>query len=1565
MTGTNAGAGTGGADGTTGLVVPIDIEALCIGTDPGAIFQQNPFDFSRLKTSAYLSSAIASGGLTSMSQGVHLHWALPDALTQGAEGGGGVQFPAMPDRWLVTRVFCDPDSASPPAYDRWIVESNFYAADDPNAPVDRAATSVPYQGDQWDSQPWRYLGKVTPFAEWIQANPGLGAGTPDSYVPGLSAVGYGQTDFAASYQNCKSSLGFNDLGSDLALLGTSGSDKYLGYQVVGWYSNPAEDPIRQLPQRLPADAFDALLARVSDPTDAAFLRSGFQIATYALAKAVPVQTGQILWDLLQAAGYPLDVDIPQEIPTPDFSDVIAHTPDPENQAILEQYYPARMGPVEGLGDGDELRLWGIMAAAGYDFLADTLGRARWSVLSGTATPAYSPAFTLYTGFISNVVWNAATDYFTSDPGKDFNIAIGNTSGEALSALIANTSGFPADQVPVVEEILDALQAGILPQATSDSMLNDWEALKATLHKNSFSSSRGGYLWQVQADKNSPQSSGEVTLPAAQALQLNDLNVGQLQYNELQTRIETIQSQIFADWYRFMWTRYPGNGGNPPVDIDAGSLAQYILDKIEQLQPLVDQASALEKTLDSQAAALKQALGGGYFLSSVTAPRYWQPNDPVLLFQGDGIQPSDRYGNDGRYMADGTLVCRLTGQLLASVKIPAGAFGNAAELDLDASTFDPIPNPGGAALLAAVDGVLVDGGLLNEDILAAELRAAGLGTPLGDLSRAVGTAIDAFLEPAVPKSLPQPEFTSMAAALYPDDAAYLNSWYTLAGDAYTLNDSPMGEDDTLRLTYLLNSTAFNPAAGRLDYAGYPFSLAGMQAWDGNPWLPFSLQWGVYFYPFLQVPSSQAPAYPADFITSRFTFGDTDLVYTGPSFESDTQGIQVYQNTIFLTPHANINLQRQLEGLIVANPKDPMLDELNAIASQLSDKPVLSQAMSGFDEALLMLQKEMQLPVADPNPSPYYDFTNTTVHDAVGANYTERPATGNSYNPIRAGLMQIAGVTLVDVFGRNVQVLKPNVVYRSQSMQQSVVQPATDIYLPPRLTQASRLLFRWLSASDDAVEMNTHPATTPICGWILANHLDDSLWVYDNKGNAYGSLALNWDQTQVLWQSAPGSAYFGLSAPDFFAALGVVNPHLRDMILGLYGDGGTASAAYLDTFMRALDISSATIDPSNHAQYQGNAVLLGRPLALVRASLNLELRGDPAYSQSWTDLQDQVSQDENGTFTWGNDYGFSQVNFPVKIGNVPQTEDGLIGYFKDGQYGTFYAPAVEAGNPNVLPPPDDNLLVNGSRDTPAVVISMLVEPRGVIHATTGILPVKTIDIPPDQYADALEKMCLAFLTAPILTPRAQLAMPVPAQSGGGWTWVENDGSSWSQTQTIAPVTVDAVMNYAPQNILEGWLNLANALISAASFQILNVKAQKPVLYVTQDPSLNAMTLTWTNKTNAPLILNGGPPVPESYQEGGSSLAFNFGSMLPDSVVAGMQVAAPGWKAAYFPADSRHPALWSAAPLADLSLAPGDSVTFTLGGITCPPGTQAGNFQIFYFALPDFPDNVVPLLLPLEMR
>jgi hypothetical protein len=73
--------------------------------------------------------------------------------------------------------------------------------------------------------------------------------------------------------------------------------------------------------------------------------------------------------------------------------------------------------------------------------------------------------------------------------------------------------------------------------------------------------------------------------------------------------------------------------------------------------------------------------------------------------------------------------------------------------------------------------------------------------------------------------------------------------------------------------------------------------------------------------------------------------------------------------------------------------------------------------------------------------------------------------------------------------------------------------------------------------------------------------------------------------------------------------------------------------------------------------------------------------------------------------------------------------------------------------------------------------------------------------------LQALEIAFLTTPILSSIAKLAFPVPAQSGGAWSWLENDLNQWSESKDIAAVDDTATMSYSPQEIKEGWLVLRN--------------------------------------------------------------------------------------------------------------------------------------------------------------
>src|SRR5262249_26204552 len=137
--------------------------------------------------------------------GMHLHWALPDALTRGrqAEGGGPrAEFPAVPNRWLVRRTGGGlPDRA-------WVVESDYLH---PAGTGGAAGVAGPFP-KPGEKTPFRYLGRSVAAELWHEGEPGA------QYVRQLTAVGFlldgdtGYSDpaFAALYPNCHSVFGFHD-----------------------------------------------------------------------------------------------------------------------------------------------------------------------------------------------------------------------------------------------------------------------------------------------------------------------------------------------------------------------------------------------------------------------------------------------------------------------------------------------------------------------------------------------------------------------------------------------------------------------------------------------------------------------------------------------------------------------------------------------------------------------------------------------------------------------------------------------------------------------------------------------------------------------------------------------------------------------------------------------------------------------------------------------------------------------------------------------------------------------------------------------------------------------------------------------------------------------------------------------------------------------------------------------------------------------------------------------------------------------------------------------------------
>ncbi len=560
--------------------------------------------------------------------------------------------------------------------------------------------------------------------------------------------------------------------------------------------------------------------------------------------------------------------------------------------------------------------------------------------------------------------------------------------------------------------------------------------------------------------------------------------------------------------------------------------------------------------------------------------------------------------------------------------------------------------------------------------------------------------------------------------------------------------------------------------------------GIDVWTVQPWNPILLEWEVEVLP-LARGSNHDPAvdrYDPGFIEGCFSLPlDRPDLALRPGRGALRRRACIYSGTSILTPHAPHLVARHLREFLEKAGPSPDAD-LQAARVQLEVPSLhcLSQSLGGFNEALLMRQQVLQLPIADPLGFADDRSFSQAVGAAVGSQAVSAPQPLWDFNPIRTGALRLLQLRLVDTFGQ-VKDLDGHEILTPEALK--MPGDATLVALPPRLAQPARIGFRWLAAGTGEQEMNDHPATTPVCGWLLPNNLDGSLMIYDNQGRAQGILDL-----EGTWRGLADQAAVPIAS--------IANPHLRRLAVYLKGQPRT----FREAFLAAIGSSLENIDPENAAQHLDLALLLGRPVALARAALDLELQGLPAVHQGWSAFRQDLERD-------GRDHdGFPDVRFPIRLGEYGQLNDGLVGYWQeeqDGSYagGIFHAPQSDpVGDGQILTHGENPAPIFQTLGGPPLVVSLLVDPRGAVHATSGILPAKAISIPADHYAEALRAIEVAFLTAPILTSAGSLDLPLPAAAGFGWSWLPRRPD---EAGTIGRARPEAV--FSTQEIREGWLKL----------------------------------------------------------------------------------------------------------------------------------------------------------------
>lgn len=554
--------------------------------------------------------------------------------------------------------------------------------------------------------------------------------------------------------------------------------------------------------------------------------------------------------------------------------------------------------------------------------------------------------------------------------------------------------------------------------------------------------------------------------------------------------------------------------------------------------------------------------------------------------------------------------------------------------------------------------------------------------------------------------------------------------------------------------------------------------GSEPWQ-QPWHPLYLLWEIEYHP---LPHDQ-------------------WEFDGESYSCPRPrpgAARTYSGRTLLSDHLPRSLADRLRRYA---PEDPGLGpRCEELADRAAQGDVLSASLAGLRDMLIGQDPGQGVPPLGAPPE---------LVELIGDAYRTSPAPGprpvpfegwpdSGFQQLRAGQFRFLRLTLVDSFGRSLDVISPAESGGASAVRHPVVAdtlrpqhvpealgttPEHVIQLPPRLPQAARLGFDLMDAARDP-----HPAThlddgNPLAGWIVPNLVDGSLTVYAPDGTALGLLRwayrIGRPEREAVWTPLPGAAP---ADPD---ALRTAYPHLHALIAWLTGTGADGSP--LPAAMDLLETSLVDIVPTAGA---ATAALAGRPLALVRCRLHLDLDGPPPTDPGWQHIFDhEPPRPEFTGYTW-----------PVRLGEQLRIGDGLVGYFADTDPGvlrTVVAPAD--AHPRIAAIGDGtHLRVTAGA---AQHLTLLVDPHAPVHATTDLLPTATLEIPHRFTDGPLTRMRTVLRTGPLLTTAATVAegsvdLPVRTVDDQTWTWAERapDGT-WAHFATSAASTTPRWYDRAP--------------------------------------------------------------------------------------------------------------------------------------------------------------------------
>jgi hypothetical protein len=259
--------------------------------------------------------------------------------------------------------------------------------------------------------------------------------------------------------------------------------------------------------------------------------------------------------------------------------------------------------------------------------------------------------------------------------------------------------------------------------------------------------------------------------------------------------------------------------------------------------------------------------------------------------------------------------------------------------------------------------------------------------------------------------------------------------------------------------------------------------------------------------------------------------------------------------------------------------------------------------------------------------------------------------------------------------------------------------------------------------------------------------------------------------------------------------------------------------LSALLRGIDTTLWSVDPLGSTGTAAVAGLVGRPLAVVRAVLRLDVLPDT----------DDVSFPRGAPDRARRQKAFVEAarhSVAVRLGELTRTDDGLLAFAVDDDYERLrlVAPEVReqarearrrAGRlvaSAALPPtsPITHPYVSGPTDVSIhpgqeIRLTLLLSPGGKVHVTSGVVPRKGLALARDWFQSALERLSPSFRVGPVLVDPTGVRMPRVTGLGDGQVFTRRVSPLTWRDDPILAASQTALLPDDPAGLQEGWIRV----------------------------------------------------------------------------------------------------------------------------------------------------------------